>query len=114
VSTPNILAKKSEEGPLPYCKTEAKLDGYNQPYQLVRKFQVLDFYCIFCRRKIEEFWGRKAYSIKGHFEKSGFESFIMMAFHITYAMRLLIDENIFFYILATHLLEVLKEIHIPK
>jgi hypothetical protein len=55
-----------------------------------------------------EFWGSRAYSTKGHFEKTGFESFIMMTFNISYAMRLLIEENIFFYILATHLLEVLK------
>jgi hypothetical protein len=63
--------------------------------------------------EIEEFWGRRACSTKGHFEKTRFESFIMMAFKISYAMRLLIEENIFFYILATHL-QVLKEIHIPK
>jgi hypothetical protein len=30
VSTPNILARKSEEGPLPYYKTRAKLEGNNQ------------------------------------------------------------------------------------
>jgi hypothetical protein len=31
VSTPNILARKSEEGPPPYCKTAAESEGYNQP-----------------------------------------------------------------------------------
>jgi hypothetical protein len=31
VVTPNILARKSGEGPLPYCKIRAKLEGYNQP-----------------------------------------------------------------------------------
>jgi hypothetical protein len=35
VSTLNILAKKAEEGPLPYCKTGAKLEGSNQPGPLV-------------------------------------------------------------------------------
>jgi hypothetical protein len=35
VSTPNILARKSEEGPLPYCETRAKLKGNNQPGPLV-------------------------------------------------------------------------------
>jgi hypothetical protein len=27
VSTPNILARKSEEGPLPYCRTGAESEG---------------------------------------------------------------------------------------
>jgi hypothetical protein len=35
VSTPNILTRKSEEGPLPYCKTEAELKGNNWPDSLV-------------------------------------------------------------------------------
>jgi hypothetical protein len=30
VSTPNILAKESEEGPLPYCKTGAESEGNNR------------------------------------------------------------------------------------
>jgi hypothetical protein len=67
-----------------------------------------------CRSTIEEFWERRAKSTKGHFEKTGFQSFIMMAFNISYAVRLLIEENIFFYILATYPLEFFKEIHIPK
>jgi hypothetical protein len=32
---PNILARKSEEGPLPYCKTRAKLEGNSRPGPLV-------------------------------------------------------------------------------
>jgi hypothetical protein len=35
VSTPNILARKSEGGLLPYCKIGAKLEGYNRPGPLV-------------------------------------------------------------------------------
>jgi hypothetical protein len=35
VLTPNILARKSEEGPLPYCKIGAKSEGNNQPGHLV-------------------------------------------------------------------------------
>jgi hypothetical protein len=35
VSTPNILAKRSEEGPVPYCKTGAESDGNNQLGPLV-------------------------------------------------------------------------------
>jgi hypothetical protein len=31
--TPNILASKSEEDPLPYCKTGAKPEGFNQQGQ---------------------------------------------------------------------------------
>jgi hypothetical protein len=29
VLTPNILARKLEEGPLPYCKTGAESEGFN-------------------------------------------------------------------------------------
>jgi hypothetical protein len=35
VSTPNILARKSEGGLLPYCKIGAKSEGYNRPGPLV-------------------------------------------------------------------------------
>jgi hypothetical protein len=35
VSTPNILARKSEGGLLPYCKIGAKSEGNNQPGPLV-------------------------------------------------------------------------------
>jgi hypothetical protein len=37
VSTINILARKSREGPLPYCKTGAKSEGYNQLGPLVKE-----------------------------------------------------------------------------
>jgi hypothetical protein len=37
VSTPNILARKSGLGPLPYCKIGAKSEGYNRPGPLVHK-----------------------------------------------------------------------------
>jgi hypothetical protein len=32
---PNILATKSEEGPLPYCKIGAESEGYKLPGPLV-------------------------------------------------------------------------------
>jgi hypothetical protein len=35
VSTPNILARKSEGGLLPYCKIGAKSEGNNRPGPLV-------------------------------------------------------------------------------
>jgi hypothetical protein len=35
VLTSNILARKSGEGPLPYCKFGAKLKGYNRMGPLV-------------------------------------------------------------------------------
>jgi hypothetical protein len=35
VSTPNILARKSEGGLLPYCKIGAKSEGYNRLGPLV-------------------------------------------------------------------------------
>jgi hypothetical protein len=34
MSTPNILARKSEEGPLPYCKTGAESDGNGSPCEM--------------------------------------------------------------------------------
>jgi hypothetical protein len=34
-STPSILAMKSEEGPLPYCRTGAKSESFNRPGSLV-------------------------------------------------------------------------------
>jgi hypothetical protein len=40
VLTPNISAKKSEEGPLPYCKTKAESEAFNhQLGPLVSKLQ---------------------------------------------------------------------------
>jgi hypothetical protein len=35
VSTPKILARKSEEGPLPYYKSGAESKGFNRPCSLV-------------------------------------------------------------------------------
>jgi hypothetical protein len=35
VSTPNILSRKSEEGPLPHCKTRAEMEGFNRLDPLV-------------------------------------------------------------------------------
>jgi hypothetical protein len=35
LSTPNILARKSKEVPLSYCRTGAKSEGNNQPGLLV-------------------------------------------------------------------------------
>jgi hypothetical protein len=35
VSTPNILDRKSEDDPLPYCKTRAEAEGFNQSGPLV-------------------------------------------------------------------------------
>jgi hypothetical protein len=42
VSTPNILARKSERGLLPYCKIGAKSEGNNRPGPLV---SVINFHC---------------------------------------------------------------------
>jgi hypothetical protein len=36
VSTPDILARNSEVGPLSYCRTRAELQGFNWPGSLVR------------------------------------------------------------------------------
>jgi hypothetical protein len=36
VSTPNILARKPEESPLPFCKIGAESEGNNWPGPLVR------------------------------------------------------------------------------
>jgi hypothetical protein len=33
---PNILARESEEGPLPFCKIGAESEGNNRPGHLVR------------------------------------------------------------------------------
>lgn len=35
LSTPNIMARKLEEDPLPFCKTEAKSEGFNEPSPIV-------------------------------------------------------------------------------
>jgi hypothetical protein len=35
VSTPNIVDRRSEEGPLPYCKIGAKSEGYNRPGHII-------------------------------------------------------------------------------
>jgi hypothetical protein len=35
VSTPNILTRKSEEGPLPYCRTGVESEGNNRPGPLL-------------------------------------------------------------------------------
>jgi hypothetical protein len=35
MSTANILARKSEKSPVPYCKTGAESEGNNQPDPLV-------------------------------------------------------------------------------
>jgi hypothetical protein len=44
VLTPNILASKSGEGPLPYCKIGAESEGNNRPGSLVSDVNVQEVY----------------------------------------------------------------------
>jgi hypothetical protein len=42
MSTHSILARKSEEGPPPYCRTGAESEGFSQPGSLVRSALLSD------------------------------------------------------------------------
>jgi hypothetical protein len=52
MSTPNILAKKSEEVPVPYCKTEAESEDNNRPGPLVSSPRSIRGYSLILWRKI--------------------------------------------------------------
>jgi hypothetical protein len=58
----NILARKSEEGPLPYCRTGAESEGNNRPDSLVRTSAWNDFAEAFLSLSLRSFfppWGRR-------------------------------------------------------
>jgi hypothetical protein len=66
VSTPNILARKSVGGLLPYCKIGAKSEGNNRPGPLVREEHRLRVFDNWVLRRI---FGPKRDEVKGEWRK---------------------------------------------